>query len=223
MKLGLRKLLLREGAAVVGFAAVGEALTDEISHLRRAVSIGVDRSLNEDTLKLLADLQRKAELFLRERGQKFLSIPPDSDRINDTFVSKLYELFSHKVAATCGGIGWVGRNGLLISPEYGPRLSLATVLTDAPLEPDRPYEKCMCSDCNLCVVHCPSGALTGEDWSRETPFPDLIDYGTCKSYKENSRTVNGRPNCGLCINICPYGRKNITTDSARIGITVEEA
>ncbi len=222
MQAELKKLLHRKGATVVGFAAVNEALADEISHLVMAVSIGVDRNLNEDTLKLLADLQKTTERFLRKRGYKFLSIPPDSDRINGTFVSKLYQLFSHKVAATCAGIGWVGRNGLLISPDYGPRLSLATVLTDAPIEPDVAYEECMCENCNLCVEHCPSNALTGEDWSREKPFPTIINFCKCRTHKENSRAVNGRPNCGLCINICPHGRKKNNTDSSRIGISVEE-
>lgn len=205
----LKRYLLKEGAAVVGYAVVGEALSEDIAHLERAVSIGVDRRLNEDTVDLLGALRTKAERFLRVGGWKFLSIPADSDRVNDTFVSKLYGLFSHKVAATCAGLGWVGRNGLLISPEFGPRLSLATVLTDAPLKADEPIVQCLCEECFLCVEHCPSGAISGEDWSRENPFPGLIEHGKCMSYKENTKSLNGRPNCGLCINICPYGRKPV--------------
>lgn len=218
---GFKEYLIEEGATVVGYAEVDEALPEEIAHLNRAVSIGVDRNLNADTLRLLGKLQKKAERFLRKKGFRFLCIPPDSDRIKGTFVSKLYGLFSHKVAATCSGLGWVGRNGLLISPRYGPRLSLVTVLTDAPLEADTPIEEGLCGECWLCVEMCPSGALSGEGWSRENPYPDLIDFAKCASHKENSRAVAGKPNCGFCINICPYGRRQPKEDTT-IVVTVEE-
>jgi len=205
----LEKQLLRSGATVVGFAQVRAAVKDEIAHLERAISIGVDRNLNEDTIRLLAALQKKTAAYLKERGYRFLCIPPDSDRIMGTFISKLYPLFTHKIAATSAGIGWIGRNGLLINPAYGPRLSLATVLTDAPLKVNAPIEFSMCGDCRLCVEFCPSGALTGKDWSRYEPFIELIRLNKCSSYKKNSRAVKGKPNCGLCINICPYGRRKV--------------
>ena len=132
----LRDELLGQGAAVVGYAALTGLLGAEIAHLDRAVSIGVARRLNEDTLGILTRLQKRAVRQLKAQGFRTLALPPDSDRKKDTFVSKLYALFNHKMAATSAGIGWVGMNGLLISPQHGPRLSLATVLTDAPLAAD---------------------------------------------------------------------------------------
>ncbi len=210
----LEKELLGSGASVVGFALVKPALSNEIAHLERAVSIGVDRNLNENSVRSLVSLQKKASGFLKSNGYKYLCIPPDSDRINNTFVSKLYNLFTHKIAATSAGIGWIGRNGLLISPVYGPRLSLATVLTDAPLKVGTPVEFSLCGDCRLCVDFCPSKAITGKDWSRYEPFIELIKSGNCSSHKKISRSVNGKPNCGLCINICPYGRKPVQTVQA---------
>lgn len=204
----LQKELLRAGATVVGFADIKDALKEDISHLGRAVSIGVEKNLNEDTLKLLLHLQKKTAHYLKRTGYRYLCIPPDSDRINGTFISRLYPLFTHKIAATSAGIGWIGKNGLLISPEYGPRLSLATVLTDAPLEVGRPVEFSLCGECSLCASFCPSGAITGREWSRFDPFIELVRFRKCSAYKKNSRRLNGKPNCGLCINICPYGRKN---------------
>lgn len=208
MEAALRKELLRAGATVVGFALLKGSLGNEIAHLERAVSIGIDRKLNEDTISLLAALQKKAARHLKGKGYRYLCIPPDSDRVNDTFISKLYPSFTHKMAATSSGLGWIGRNALLISPDYGPRLSLATVLTDAPVRTDAPIEFSMCGDCNLCLEFCPSEAITGEDWSRYEPFVELIRLDRCSSHKKNSKALNGKPNCGLCVNICPYGRKN---------------
>lgn len=214
----IERELLKSGASVVGFAMVKDALSDDIAHLSRAVSIGVDRNLNEDTIKLLAALQTKTSQILKGSGSRYLCIPPDSDRINGTYISRLYPLFTHKIAATASGLGWIGRNGLLISPEYGPRLSLATVLTDAPFEVGRPIEFSLCGDCTLCAQFCPSGAITGKDWSRFDPFIELVKSSTCTSYKKNCRPLNGKPTCGLCINICPYGRRNYSYSSSRCAI-----
>jgi epoxyqueuosine reductase QueG len=207
MKTSLRRELLDHGATVVGFAGLRGYLSGEIAHLDRAVSIGVDRRLNEDTLTQLVKLQKRAARFLKARGHRILIIPPDSDRKKDTFISKLYSLFNHKMAATSAGLGWIGKNGLLISPQYGPRLSLATVLTDARLKPDVPIERCLCGECMLCIEHCPSKAITGSEWSRSSPFVELVRLGECRSHKTSKRQTAGKPNCGLCINICPYGRK----------------
>jgi len=203
----LRKELLSHGAAVVGVAGLRGYLNGEIAHLVNAVSIGVDRKLNEDTLGILTRLQKRAVRFLKSRGHRTLAIPPDSDRKKGTFISTLYSLFNHKMAATSAGLGWIGKNGLLISVDHGPRLSLATVLTDAPLAPDAPMEYSLCGSCTLCIDHCPSGAITGREWSRSDPFVELVRLEVCRGHKTGKRGTTGKPNCGLCINICPYGRK----------------
>jgi len=205
-KSSLKKMLLRAGATVVGVAELEEHLEGEIRHLNRAVSIAVDRTLREDTLEHLNRLQKKVVRYLKGKGFRSLSIPPDSDRIRDKFIARLYPLLTHKMAATCAGIGWIGRNGLLISPRFGPRLSLATVLTDAPLEGDPPFEHSRCGNCRLCVDYCPSKAITGRTWTRRDPYNGLLKPHRCRAHKEGIREVTDRPNCGLCLQICPYGR-----------------
>lgn len=207
MKTSLRRELLDHGATVIGIASLQGLLGNELSHLDRAVSIGVDRKLNEDTLSLLGKLQKRTVRFLKARGHRTLAIPPDSDRKKGTFISQLYSLFNHKMAATSAGLGWIGKNGLLVSIDHGPRLSLVTVLTDAPLRPDPPMEYSLCGGCMLCVSYCPSHAITGVEWSRSSPFVELVRLSACRSHKAIKRAVVGKPNCGLCINICPYGRK----------------
>ena len=212
MKTSLRRELADLGATVVGVADLRGYLSGEIGHLSRAVSIGVDRKLNENTLTLLGKLQRRTVRFLKARGHRTLAIPPDSDRKKGTFISRLYSLFNHKMAATSAGIGWVGKNGLLISADHGPRLSLATVLTDAPLAPDAPMEHSLCGSCSLCIDHCPSQAITGALWSRRDPFVELVRLEVCRGHKTTKRQTTGKPNCGLCINICPYGRKGANAE-----------
>ncbi|MDA8170405.1 MAG: hypothetical protein M0033_04745 [Nitrospiraceae bacterium] len=205
---GLRAELVGAGAAVVGFACVEDIATGDIAHLGRAISIGVVKNLNERTVSLLVALEKRAAGRLREGGYRYLCIPPDSDRTNGTFISRLYPLITHKMAATLSGLGWIGRNGLLINPVYGPRLSFATVLTDAPLATGTPVTGSMCGECTLCMEFCPSHAITGNDWSQGVAYAELVKTKKCASWKKGARATSGKPNCGLCINICPYGRND---------------
>lgn len=213
----LRKELLRSGATVVGFALVRQVLTKEIAHLDRAVSIGVDKKLSRNSVTLLSSLEKKASAMLKGAGYRYLIIPPDSDRAERKFVSTLYPAVTHKMAATSAGLGWIGKNGLLISRLYGPRLSLATVLTDAALEVEAPTEFSACGDCTLCADFCPSQAITGREWSRYEPHVELIMADRCRTHKNRARTHDGKPNCGLCINICPYGRRTGRVDPEERG------
>ena len=203
----LKAELINAGAAVVGYACVEDIASGDISHLGRAVSIGVVKNLNERSVKLLLAIEKKAASRLKKEGYRYLCIPPDSDRARGTFISRLYPLLTHKMAATLSGLGWIGRNGLLINPVHGPRLSFATVLTDAPLEAGVPVKGSMCGECMLCVQYCPPRAITGNEWSQGVQYRELVRTGRCAAWKKSRRATGGKPNCGLCVNICPYGRK----------------
>ncbi len=202
----LKDLLTAHGATLVGVGDVTQALTSEIIHLNRAVAIAINRGLGENTSERLIRLQDITESWLRERGYRYLSIPPDSDRRKGKFISRLYRLFSHKTAATCSGLGWVGKNGLVINSLYGSKLSWASVLTNAPFIVDKPINRSKCGNCDLCVRYCPSGALTGREWSIEDPYIEIVKYDRCRVLKRSRRVLEDRPNCGLCITICPYSR-----------------
>lgn len=198
----------QEGATLVGIGDITEALSGEIFHLNRGVAIAVNRCLNLETVEMLSRLQGLTVNWLRSRGFLHLVIPPDSDRRNDKLITKLYKLFCHKTAATCSGLGWVGKNGLVINRQYGSKLSWATVLTNAPLAPDAPVRESECGDCDLCVTHCPSGAIKGDLWSINEPLKTIVSYDKCKALKTKRQSIEGKPNCGFCVTVCPYSRKN---------------
>jgi epoxyqueuosine reductase QueG len=63
--------------------------------------------------------------------------------------------------AARSGLGWIGKNGLLISAEHGTRVGIGTVLTDAALKHDAPLAQGCPEDCLLCVEQCPAAALDG--------------------------------------------------------------
>jgi len=76
---------------------------------------------------------------------------------------------SDKRIARLAGIGNYGKNALIINPRYGPWLRFGVVLTDAELEPSRPFEKDLCGRCHRCVDACPTGALK----------PYVVDANAC--------------------------------------------
>ena len=103
---------------------------------------------------LIDSITLKLSGFIFERGHSALVIPASLR------VDLLNELghASHKAFACAAWIGWIGRNGLLVNPIYGPRVRLGTVLTDMPLRPNKPLKN-QCGRCRLCIDSCPSGAL----------------------------------------------------------------
>jgi epoxyqueuosine reductase len=120
-----------------------------------------------------------------------------------------------KTAAVKCGLGCQGKNTLLVTPTYGPRVRLVSVLTTAELDIDEPYEENLCKDCERCVLACPAKALE----------PYRIKVNRCMVYSsENSRstyvphetrelekrlirrpTHNSFIDCTMCLEACPRG------------------
>ncbi len=102
---------------------------------------------------------------------------------------------SHKRLAWLAGLGWRGRNGLLVSPEWGAKVRLATILTNAPLEPGQPLDT-DCGSCKGCLTVCPAGAIKDA--------PTDFDRTKCaEKLKEFTKTRGiGVSICGLCVKVC---------------------
>lgn len=67
-----------------------------------------------------------------------------------------------KQAAVEGGLAVWGKSGLAVSPRFGPRVRLGGVITTTELEPDGKLDFSPCANCQLCLVSCPVGALSGD-------------------------------------------------------------
>lgn len=213
------------GVTLVGFGDVSCGLAKEFRHMPKAISLAIkhpplaggmiekagvaaySNQFSDIDIKL-EKIQKKIVTFLRLHGWRALAIPPDSDRRDMRFVSRLFPLFQHKTAATCAGLGWVGKNGLLVTREYGARLSWATVLTDTPLEVAlEPYRKGQCNSCSRCVKACPAGAIYPEEWVREDVVKTKVNVEACAQQLKKNYQALGLYICGLCITACPLSRK----------------
>ena len=141
--------------------------------------------LNSRLTKAVYDL---TDLF-RKEGYRSLPLPAAGCPTDQRFSKAL---FSYKHAAQLAGLGTIGRHSLLITPEYGPRVRLAGVLTEAPLEPSPAVEKNHCIDCDACIRVCPSKAL-------QMPAPGEVysmNKFACRTYRQAGLT------CSICMKVC---------------------
>ena len=127
-----------------------------------------------------------------------------SQRVGD---DGLYGVFSHKMAAHLAGLGWIGKSCMLITPQVGPRVRWATVLTDAPLEARGSLMDERCGRCTECVDVCPTGAYTGQPFRVGEPREVRFAAHKCDAYFSELEESTGLSVCGMCLYICPYGRR----------------
>jgi len=138
----------------------------------------------------------------------FRSLPvPAAKRFDD---KRLCAIFSNKMAAHLAGLGWIGKSCLLITPDAGPRVRWVTVLTDAPLDATGAPKDQRCGDCHQCVDICPQQAFTGRPFRTGEEREVRYDAYKCDAFFKELKAVSGKdePVCGLCLYVCPYGRKN---------------
>lgn len=150
----------------------------------------------------LEDIHRiteKVEENIRSDGYK--SITLDVSGKNEKL--DLKSGFNNKLSARLSGAGWIGKNNLIITEKFGPRLTWATVLTDYPLEDHvgSPQES-LCGDCRLCSDACPADAI-----SNTVDCKKSYDAEKCGNYLK-SRKNEGHPMiCGMCLYVCPFGNE----------------
>ncbi len=143
--------------------------------------------------------------------------------------------FSHRHAAVEAGLGEIGLNHCLLTPQYGPRIRLASIITNAPLEADLRFQETLCSKeaCGLCVKNCPGEALTlSGEMDKRKCLRQVQKYGFGTFFKllrglleAEKDTISklmrdpalleffqfielsGAAECAECIRVCPIGQK----------------
>jgi len=119
--------------------------------------------------------------------------------------------------AVRAGLGWIGRNSLLITRESGSFVFLAEIICDLRIEPDMPFEKNHCGTCRACITSCPTSAIIRDR---------VIDSNRCISYwtienkgeiPEEIKTLNRDHmyGCDICQDVCPWNRHPTKTEEPR--------
>ena len=234
--LEIQNLALAWGLDMVGAAdltSVKELVCrqggEEISNYPRAISLGlglshaiIDNLPGRDPTMLAsydnlyvtvnATLDRLAlplAKHLEREGYRAFPVPASQSLPPE----RLHGLVSHKLAAHLAGLGWIGKNCLLVTPEFGPRVRLATILTDAPLPAKEIQAETHCGSCRACIDACPVNAFTNRTFDPADDVSLRFDRKSCLEYTgkyaAKSAHKHSSPStvCGLCIQACPYGQK----------------
>ena len=188
-------------SALVFAVPYGEQLTPETYTEER-----FDNGIQTAKAKLETIIAALEEILQRDQVKYW--VPPVAQR-NET---ELLAPFSFKFAAVNAGIGWIGKNDVVITEQYGPRVRLSAVLIDAPFDYRQPVTQSRCpEDCTLCIDACPCKALTGQRWTIDSHRSKIIDYHRCNRYRSAYIPKLGRKNaCGLCMAACPIGQPKET-------------
>jgi ferredoxin len=198
-------------AAVADISSVrGEFLLPESLRDRFPWALALGKRLVDDVLDDIDDHPtplyfnhyRQLNFFL-DRGAFFLAsqiqesgfhaLPIPASQIIDGVSQRAH--VPHKKIAVLAGIGFIGRNNLLVHPEYGSRLRLVTVLTDLPLDADSPLET-DCGSCIACLASCPAQAIKihREDFDHRRCFEKLEEF--------RHRRYVSQHICGVCVKAC---------------------
>jgi epoxyqueuosine reductase QueG len=155
---------------------------------------------------ILDQLAYKTAVAFQKEGYESLPIPASQvlDREN------WYAAISHKAVARMAGLGWQGKNLLIITPQFGSRVRLVTVLTAAPLTVDTPLKN-RCDACMLCRDACPAKAIRGVNTTDHyKDRNEALHFSRCvNKLTTEYAALPGidAPICGICIKVCPFGRK----------------
>jgi epoxyqueuosine reductase len=210
----LQQLALSMGASLFGVADLDRVRADTdlldacYDNFTRGISIGtrldaavlagitdgptIEYSREYQRVNKVLDSAAEAlESSLNSEGSSALRIP--ASEVTDW--EKLRGHLSHKLIGRYAGLGWIGRNILLVNPEFGSQVRYVTVLTDAPLDADRPLEA-DCGTCSTCVAVCPAGAAADD--------PSNFDLGACFNQVTEFNERLDKPHfiCGICIKAC---------------------
>ena len=110
------------------------------------------------------------------------------------------------------GLGWIGKNTMLVRPDVGSFFFIGSIFTDLPLQPDQPFELDRCGTCTRCLDACPTSALVA---------PRLLDATRCISYltieqkgpipDELAGNFQGYAfGCDICNDVCPWNQRFAT-------------
>jgi len=222
LSMELKEKLSRKRASIVGFADISGLPVEARDGYPHGIIIGV--ALNplkvmqikdgpnldyyneyKEVNKFLNNLADYTADILKEKGYHALAKTQRVVIMDDQKRTKL----PHKTIATKAGIGWIGKDALLITEEYGAAIRITSILTDVDLDYGTPITTSRCGECNECQKICPANDVTGKNWVAGIDRDEIFRALDCHDkIAERGRELGlTEAMCGLCIWACPWTQK----------------
>lgn len=183
-----------QGKAVFYDHAIVLSMEMDAAGINSAPSLACMKTVME-TYRDLGRINNHLADFLRERGYGAHAGHP------------LNGLALYPPLAQLAGLGWMGLNGLIITPEHGPRVRLGAVFTSIQNLPEpRPNPHAwvaeFCQACRICHRQCPPGALYEDPIIHENGQVTYVDDDLCFPY------FNEYHGCSVCVKVCPFNHRS---------------
>ena len=166
-------------------------------YVRKAIADGsIERDehyVQEMAMYRISDL---LAAYLNEKDYGAYSLSDDNQIADSAFDAEAIRTYLPlKTIAVKAGLGWIGKNVLLVTPERGCGQHIGAVLTDAPVATTNPsMMQSRCGNCHKCTDVCNPGALKGLSWNPETDRDEMLDVRQCTT-------------CLQCFVHCPWTQK----------------
>ncbi len=207
----LRQFAKSVGADEIGFASVPQEWIFKNTAIRYTHAIVLTMEMDKDRMDLapnpdtavmvhetynkLGQISNKIADWLREQGYAAHAGHP------------LGGMALYPPMAQAAGLGWRGISGLIITPDFGPRVRLAAVFTDIENLPvyegnEHAWVLDFCESCKRCVRDCPPDAFYDEPIRYENGLVTVLDNGKCFPYFAKFH------GCSVCIKVCPFNQQS---------------
>lgn len=218
----IKEILTRRGATFIHFVNISDLPFRQNKGLNTAILFGLP--LSPEFIREVSETEDYVEQLIRNNRQdedEFSLKELEAGRMADDLADLLqcknhlafsqsdknlesngcYDLQNHstvlpnKTIAVLAGMGWIGKNNLLITNELGSALSMCCVLTNAPLPTSSHaeiYPKC--GNCTICKDVCAVGAIKGINWGKSIARDERIDVHKCTT-------------CLKCLVHCPWTQR----------------
>lgn len=225
----LKEELLCHGADLVGCGDLSEMPPDKRFSMPVGISVAV--KYTKDVIKGIYEMPTKEYYdyynLLNKKLDRLVSLGADALKMfgykaiaqTTDFVvesdADYTTMLPHKTVATRAGLGWIGKNALLITKQYGSMVRLSSILTDAPLKTAKPINQSRCGSCLICTNACPAHAVLGKNWSVNTYRDEFFNARLCRKVaRERAIQSFGIEitQCGKCIAVCPYTQRYLNTE-----------
>jgi ferredoxin len=206
----LRSFARSAGADDIGFCSIPQEWVFQDTAIRFTEAIVLIMEMDKDRMDLapnpdtavmvhetynqLGQVSNKIADWLRDRGFAAHAGHP------------LGGMVLYPPMAQAAGLGWRGVNGLVITPQFGPRVRLAAVFTEIENLPvyegdEHAWVLDFCESCKRCVRDCPPDAFYDEPIRHENGLVTVLDNAKCFPYFVKFH------GCSICIKVCPFNQQ----------------